>query len=63
MTVAVTSYFFTANECLGPLVTKITGSAGATYTAGITIGIMLSAVLLALFVPIIGIKQKGSLKD
>ena len=63
MTTVVTSYFFTANECLGPLLTKITGSPGVTYTAGITIGIVLAAVLLALFVPLIGIKQKGLLKD
>jgi tetrahydromethanopterin S-methyltransferase subunit G len=63
MTVVVTSYFFTANECLGPLMTKITGSAGATYNTGIVIGLILSAVLLALFIPIIGIKEKGTIKD
>jgi carbon starvation protein CstA len=63
MTVVVTSYFFTANECLGPLMTKVTGSAAATYNIGICIGLVLSAVLLALFIPLIGIKQKGLLKE
>ncbi|GHV84429.1 carbon starvation protein CstA [Spirochaetia bacterium] len=63
MTVVVTSYFLTANECVGPLVTKITGSANITYTVGIVVGLALSVVLLALFVPLIGIKQKNSLKD
>ncbi|MDR2552324.1 MAG: carbon starvation protein A [Treponema sp.] len=63
MTVVVTSYFFTANECLGPLVTGITGSANATYTVGIVIGLALSLLLLLLFVPLIGVKQKNSVKD
>ena len=63
MTVVVTSYFMTANECVGPLMTKITGSAGTTYTVGITIGLVLAVVLLALFVPQIGIKQKGTIKE
>jgi len=62
MTVVVTSYFFTANECLGPLMTKITGNAAVTYTTGITIGLILSVTLLAMFIPLIGIKQKGALK-
>ena len=63
MTVVVTSYFFTANECLGPLMTKITGSAGITYATGIVIGLILSVVLLFLFINFIGIKQKGIIKE
>jgi carbon starvation protein CstA len=63
MTVVVTSYFFTSNECLGPLMTKITGSAAVTYNTGITIGLILSVTLLALFIPLIGIKQKGIIKE
>jgi len=63
MTVVVTSYFLTANECLGPLFTKITGSSGTTYTIGITIGMVLALALFALFVPLIGIKQKNTIKD
>jgi carbon starvation protein CstA len=63
MTVVVTSYFFTARECLGPLMTKITGSAVVTYNVGICIGLVFSAALLALFIPLIGIKQKGTIKE
>ncbi|GHV60299.1 carbon starvation protein CstA [Spirochaetia bacterium] len=63
MTVVVTSYFFTANECLGPTLTKVTGSSDVTYTVGIVIGLVLAVVLFALFVPLIGIKQKNTLKD
>jgi carbon starvation protein CstA len=63
MTVVVTSYFFTANECLGPLMTKITGSANITYTVGIVIGLVLAIVLFALFVPLIGIKKKGTINE
>jgi len=63
MTVVVTSYFFTANECFGPIMTKITGSAAITYTTGITIGLILSVALLALFIPFIGIKEKGTIKE
>jgi carbon starvation protein CstA len=61
MTDVVTSYFFTANECLGPLVTSLTGSPNVTYTVGLIIGLVLAIVLFALFVPLIGIKQKGVL--
>jgi carbon starvation protein CstA len=61
MTVVVTSYFFTANECLGPLVTGITGSAGVTYTVGIVIGLVLSVALLCAFVSLVAVKQKGVL--
>jgi len=63
MTVVVTSYFFTANECLGPLMTKISGSAAITYNTGICIGLILSAVLLVLFVYFIGVKEKGTIKE
>jgi carbon starvation protein CstA len=63
MTVVVTSYFFTANECIGPIITKATGSPDITYTVGIIVGLVLAIVLFALFVPLIGIKQKNSLKD
>ncbi|MDR0599168.1 MAG: carbon starvation protein A, partial [Treponema sp.] len=63
MTVVVTSYFFSANECLGPLVTGITGGANVTYTVGIVIGLLLSVVLLASFIPLIGVKQKGTMRD
>jgi F0F1-type ATP synthase membrane subunit a len=61
MTVVVTSYFFTANECLGPVITAATGNAGTTYTVGIIIGLVLALALFFLFVPLIGIKQKGVL--
>ena len=63
MTVVVTSYFFTANECLGPMITKISGGASVTYNIGISIGLALSTALLAMFIPLIGIKQKGSIKE
>jgi carbon starvation protein CstA len=63
MTVVVTSYFLTAKECLGPLVTGITGNANTTYTIGILIGLVLAITLFALFVPLIGIKQKNTIKD
>jgi carbon starvation protein CstA len=63
MTVVVTSYFFTSTECLGPLMTKITGNTSATYNIGICIGLILSAALSALFIRFIGIKQKGTLKE
>ena len=63
MTVVVTSYFFTANECLGPFITKITGNPGVTYNIGIAAGLVLAILLFALFVPLIGIKQKNSIKE
>jgi carbon starvation protein CstA len=63
MTVVVTSYFFAANECLGPALTSITGSPNITYTVALIIGLLLSIVLTVLFVPFIGIKQKNTLKD
>jgi carbon starvation protein CstA len=63
MTVVVTAYFLSAGECLGPLLTKITGSADATYTVGIIIGLALAVVLCSLFISLIGIKQKNTIKD
>jgi carbon starvation protein CstA len=63
MTVVVISYFFTAKECLGPMITGITGSAETTYIIGIITGVAASIILLALFITQIGIKQKGLLKD
>jgi carbon starvation protein CstA len=63
MSVVVTSYFFAANECLGPAITAITGSPNITYTISLVIGLVLSAVLTVLFVPFIGIKQKNTIKD
>jgi len=63
MTVVVTSYFFTANECLGPLMTRLSGSAAVTYNIGISIGLALATALLAMFIPLIGIKQKGTIKE
>jgi carbon starvation protein CstA len=61
MTVVVTSYFFTANECLGPLITAVTGNPGLTYTVGIAIGLALSIALLILFIPYIAVKPKSVL--
>jgi carbon starvation protein CstA len=63
MSVVVTSYFFAANECLGPAITAITGNPNITYTISLIIGLVLSAVLTVLFVPFIGIKQKNTIKD
>ncbi len=63
MTVVVTTYFMTANECLGPLLTGITGSSGVTYTIGLAVGLVLALALFALFVPLIGIKQKSTIKE
>jgi carbon starvation protein CstA len=61
MTVVVTSYFFTANECLGPAVTLATGSMEVTYTVGILAGLILAIALFFLFIPLIAVKQKGVL--
>jgi carbon starvation protein CstA len=63
MTVVVTAYFFASGECLGPAMTKaFGGNAGTTYAVAITIGLLLSAVLTALFIPFIGVKEKGAIK-
>jgi carbon starvation protein CstA len=63
MTVVVTSYFVISNECLGPLVTTILCSVDATYIFGIILGLVLALTLFALFVPLIGIKQKGTFEE
>ena len=63
MTSVVTSYFFTATETLGPLVTAITGSSETTYIVGLVIGIDLAIVLLITFIAFIGVKQNGSIKE
>ena len=59
----VTSYFLTANECLGPLFTSMTGSPGITYTIGLAAGLALSLILSVLFIYFIGIKDKNTIKE
>jgi carbon starvation protein CstA len=61
MTVVVVSYFVTAGECLGPLVTAATGNSNVTYTIGIIIGLVAALALFFLFISYIAIKQKGVL--
>jgi carbon starvation protein CstA len=61
MTVVIASYFFTANECLGPAVTALTGNTDLTYTIGIALGLILALVLFFLFIPLIAVKQRGVL--
>ena len=63
MTVVVTSYFVAAKECLGLIVTGMTGSADVTYTIAIATGLILATVLTALFMPLIAIKQRGVIAD
>ncbi|MDR1468418.1 MAG: carbon starvation protein A [Spirochaetaceae bacterium] len=63
MTVVITSYFFMGNECLGPFVTKATGSPDVTYVVGLVIGLALALVLLLLFITQIAVKQKNTLKE
>jgi carbon starvation protein CstA len=63
MTVVVTSYFFGANECLGPLITRATGSADITYTIAIIAGLTVAVVLFALFIPLIGVKAKNTISE
>ena len=63
MTSVVTSYFFTATETLGPVITRLTGDPVTTWTIGVTVGIALAAILFILFVWQIGIKQKGTLQE
>jgi carbon starvation protein CstA len=62
MTVVVTAYFFSANECLGPIITKATGDAGATYTIAIIIGLVLSVAASCYFITQVAIRQKNTLK-
>jgi hypothetical protein len=63
MTVVVTTYFMTANECLGPMITGITGNSNITYIIGLAVGMVLSLTLFALFVAFIGIKQKNTIRE
>ena len=58
MTAVVTTYFFTANECLGPLMTSFTGSEHVTYSIGLSIGIGLAITLSAFFISRFGLKHK-----
>ena len=63
MTSVITAYFLTANECLGPIITAATGNPNITYMIGVIIGICLAVILFVLFIPMIGIKQKGIIKE
>jgi carbon starvation protein CstA len=63
MTVVCTTYFLTANECVGPLITALTGNQNTTYAVGLTIGLVFMAVLVATFIPLIGIKGKNSIQE
>jgi len=63
MTTVVTTYFFTANECLGPMITAMTGDKEVTYIIGICIALVLAVLLFALFITKIAIRQKGIIKD
>jgi len=63
MTSVVTAYFFTANETLGPLISRLTGNPEITWTIGIVIGIVSAVLFFILFINFIGIKQKGVIKE
>ena len=63
MTSVVTAYFFTANETIGPIITRLTGHWQTTYAIGLAAGIGLAVLLFVLFVTQIGIKQKGTLQE
>ena len=63
MTSVVSTYFFTANETIGPIITRLTGHWQTTYAIGLVAGIGLAAILFVLFVTQIGIKQKGTLQE
>jgi len=63
MTAVVTAYFFTATETIGPLMTGITGNPETTYLIGVIVGVSLAVVLCALFVKLIGIDKKGTMKE
>jgi len=63
MTSVVTSYFLTATECLGPFITSLTGNTQTTYIIGLVVGLGLAITLFAMFVPLIAIKQKGTLQE
>jgi hypothetical protein len=53
----------TANECLGPIFTRLYGSADTTYMMGIIIGLVLACTLFITFIKFIAINQRGVLKD
>jgi hypothetical protein len=63
MTVVTSSYFISANECLGPVVTRINGSAETAHTLSIFLGLALALILTMFFLVYIGIGQKGVLRD
>jgi ABC-type multidrug transport system permease subunit len=63
MTTVITTYFFTARECLGPLMTTFTGDPHTTWIIGIVIGITLAIVLFSFFLYFIGIKQRGTMQE
>jgi carbon starvation protein CstA len=63
MTVVVTSYFLTANECVGPLITAATGNPDTTYMIGICTGIVLMVVLVAMFIPMVAIRERGTIRE
>ncbi|MCL2602641.1 MAG: carbon starvation protein A [Treponema sp.] len=60
MTVVVTAYFLTANEALGPLITRLSGDPNTTWIIGIVIGVVLAITLFTLFIRFIAIKQRGA---
>ncbi|MCL2602402.1 MAG: carbon starvation protein A, partial [Treponema sp.] len=60
MTAVVTAYFLTANEALGPLITRLSGDPNTTWITGIIIGVALAITLFALFIRFIAIKQRGT---
>lgn len=63
MTSVVTAYFFTANETIGPLMTRLTGSPETTWIVGIVMGIAAAVTVFSLFVRLIGTKQKGTIRE
>jgi len=63
MTTVVSSYFLTANECMGPAISKITGNPETTLTIGIVAGIVLAITFFGLFISQIAIKQRGTLQE
>ncbi|MDR0513460.1 MAG: carbon starvation protein A [Treponema sp.] len=63
MTSVVIAYFFTATETIGPLMTRITGNFEITYAIGLAVGITTAVVLFVLFVKLIAINQRGTIKE
>jgi carbon starvation protein CstA len=62
MTVVCTTYFLTAKECLGPLITAATGNPDTTYTIGLSIGIVFMLACFAYYIPCIARKQFGTIE-